>query len=254
MIQHELAASSESVVQRKRTSLIASLVDALQNNQKLESIKSEEEKKGLSRDEVLDEMVAFLVAGFESTSSTLAWFIHLMSKHPQVQQKIKTELMNDNNLQRLSLDRLDSLIYLDCVINEVFRFCPPTTGTIRTLTIDDRLPSSDVQLFKGESVLIPFHNLAHDARYWSIDPEIFYPERFLGEDKNHHPYALIPFGGGHRQCIGQELARFELKVIAARLMQYVTFGDGGIQVNAGGHSVGLAVIPKHVGVTIDVTE
>ncbi|CAF0873411.1 unnamed protein product [Rotaria sp. Silwood1] len=254
MIQHELAASSESVVQRKRTSLIASLVDALQNNQKLESIKSEEEKKGLSRDEVLDEMVAFLVAGFESTSSTLAWFIHLMSKHPQVQQKIKTELMNDNNLQRLSLDRLDSLIYLDCVINEVLRFCPPATGTIRTLTIDDRLPSSDVQLFKGESVLIPFHNLAHDARYWSIDPEIFYPERFLGEDKNHHPYALIPFGGGHRQCIGQELARFELKVIAARLMQYVTFGDGGIQVNAGGHSVGLAVIPKHVGVTIDVTE
>ncbi|CAF1016470.1 unnamed protein product [Rotaria sordida] len=58
-------------------------------------------------------------------------------------------------------------------------------------------------------------------------------ERFMGEDKNHHPYALIPFGSGHRQCIGQDLARFELKVIAARLMQQVTFGDGGPEVNAG---------------------
>ncbi|CAF3789001.1 unnamed protein product [Rotaria sp. Silwood1] len=57
----------------------------------------------------------------------------------------------------------------------------------------------------------------------------------MGEDKNHHPYALIPFGGGHRQCIGQDLARFELKVIAARLMQQVTFGDGGPEVNMGGH-------------------
>ncbi|CAF1261794.1 unnamed protein product [Didymodactylos carnosus] len=196
-------------------------------------------------------MVAFLVAGFESTSSALAWFIHWMSKHPRVQQKIKTELLGDGSVQHLSLDRLDSLVYLDCVINEVLRLIPPATGTIRTLTLDDRLPESGAQLFKGDSVMIPFSNLAHDTRYWSVDPEIFYPERFLDEDKNHHPYAFIPFGGGHRQCIGQDLARFELKMIAARLMQKVTFGDGGPQVNAGGHSIRLAIIPKHVGVTID---
>lgn len=206
---------------------------------------------GLSRSEVLDEMVAFLVAGFESTSAVLAWFIHLMSKHPRVQKKIKAELMNNDCLQHLSLDQFDSLIYLDCVINEVHRFIPPATGTIRTLTINDRLPATNVQLFKGDSVMIPFYNLAHDTRYWSIDPERFYPERFQAEDKNHHPYALIPFGGGHRQCIGQDLARFELKVIAARLMQRITFGDGGPQVNSGGHSMRLAIIPKHIGVFIE---
>ena len=206
---------------------------------------------GLSRNEVLDEMVAFLVAGFESTSAVLAWFIHLMSKHPRVQKKIKAELMNNDSLQHLSLNQFDSLIYLDCVINEVLRYIPPATGTIRTLTMNDRLPATGVQLFKGDSVMIPFYNLAHDTRYWSIDPEIFYPERFLAEDKNHHPYALIPFGGGHRQCIGQDLARFELKVIVARLMQRITFGDGGPEVNSGGHSMRLAIIPKHIGVFID---
>ncbi|CAF0971550.1 unnamed protein product [Rotaria sordida] len=159
--------------------------------------------------------------------------------------------MDDSNRQDLSLDRLDSLVYLDCVINEVLRFSPPIVGTVRTLTIDDRLPGSGTQLFKGNQVNIPFHILARDTRLWSIDPELFYPERFMGEDKNHHPHALIPFGGGHRQCIGQDLARFELKVIAARLMQQVTFGDGGPEVNAGGHLERLTIMPKYVGVTIE---
>ena len=116
--------------------------------------------------------------------------------------------------------------------------------------MDDRLPESGCQLRKGDSVLIPFCTLAYDSRYWSVDPERFYPERFLNEDKNHHPYAYVPFGNGHRQCIGQDLARFELKVIAARLMQCVTFGDGGPDVNAGGHRTALTIMPKRIGVTI----
>jgi cytochrome P450 len=197
-------------------------------------------------------MLLFLVAGFETTSTGLAWFIHHISKHPRVQQKIKADLMNGVDDKRpLSLDHLDSLVYLDAVINEVFRFSPPIDGTYRTLTIDDRLPESGVQLYKGDQVCVSFYNLARDPQHWSIDPELFYPERFLEEDKSHHPYALLPFGSGHRQCIGQDLARFELKVIAARLMQHVTFGDGGPHVNAGGQFQTVTIMPKHLGVTVD---
>ncbi|CAF3061389.1 unnamed protein product [Rotaria sp. Silwood2] len=83
-----------------------------------------------------------------------------------------------------------------------------------------------------------------------IDPNLFYPERFQDEDKDHHPYALIPFGGGDRQCIGQDLARLELKTIASRLMQQVTFSDGGPEVNSGGHNQTLTLMPKNVGVII----
>jgi cytochrome P450 len=202
---------------------------------------------GLSRNEVFNETLLFLVAGYDTTSSALAWFIHLMSKNLKVQKKIKQELMKDS--EQLTLDQLDSLVYLDCVIKEVLRFCPPIIGTLRTLTVDDCLPESGFQLQKGDSILIPFHNLARDTRYWSDDPEIFYPERFLNEDQNHHPYAFVPFGGGHRACIGQDLARFELKVIAARLMQYVTFGDGGPEINGGGHTSAV-IKPKHLGVTV----
>ncbi|CAF1177095.1 unnamed protein product [Rotaria sordida] len=153
--------------------------------------------------------------------------------------------------QYLSLDRLDSLIYLDCFINEVLRYSPSLDGTCRSLTVDDCLPKSGIQLYKGNQVLIPLSALARDARHWKIDPELFYPERFLNEDKSHHPYAFLPFGSGHRQCLGQDLARFELKVILARMLQQVTFGDGGPEVNAGGYIQRLTIMPKHVGVTLE---
>ena len=82
-------------------------------------------------------------------------------------------------------------------------------------------------------VCVSFYNLARDTQYWSLDPELFYPERFLDEDQSYNHYALLPFGVGYRQCAGQDLARFELKVILARLMVHVTFGDGAPYINSG---------------------
>lgn len=189
------------------------------------------------------------MAGSDTTSVVFTWFIHLMSKHPRVQDKIKAELIEKNATGHLTVEQLDSLVYLDCVIKEVFRYCPPAPGTVRTLLVDDRLPASGVNLYKGESVYIPFHNLAYDRRYWSIDPNLFYPERFLEADRDHHPAALLPFGSGHRQCLGQDLARFQLKAVAARIMQQMSFGDGGPEVNTGGHLTRTTVMPKKVGVT-----
>ncbi|CAF1464672.1 unnamed protein product [Rotaria sordida] len=250
MMEQELNETPESRAQRKKTSLIASLVASLQTDEQAEERKSEEERKGLTRHEILGEMLLFLIAGFETTSTALAWTIHFLSKYSGVQQKIKAELMNENVHHDLTLDRFDSLIYLDCVIKEILRFSPPIDAVARTVTTDDRLPKSGIQLYKGDHILIPMWTLSRDPRYWSIDPELFYPERFLDEDKNHNPYAFLTFGSGHRQCIGQDLARFELKVIVARLMQHVTFIDGGPEVNAGGHVQGLTVMPKYIGVKI----
>ncbi|CAF3912704.1 unnamed protein product, partial [Rotaria sp. Silwood1] len=73
-----------------------------------------------------------------------------------------------------------------------------------------------------------------------------------GNAINNNQAASIPLGGGHRQCIGQDLARFEVKAICARLMQRVTFGDGGPEVNSGEYAGdgGDATIPKRMGVTI----
>jgi hypothetical protein len=63
--------------------------------------------------------------------------------------------------------------------------------------------------------------------------------------------AFIPFGSGHRQYIGRDLIQFELKIIAARLMQYVTFGDGSPKVNSGGYHTSATVMPKHIDMIIN---
>ncbi|CAF4338802.1 unnamed protein product [Rotaria sp. Silwood2] len=250
IIEQELAETADIRVERKRTSLIASLVSSLQRDEKIEMTKSEEDKKGLSRDEVMGLMLSFFSGAYTAVATVLVWFIHLMSKHPEVQAKIKKELA-EYNLKRLSIEQLDSLIYLDCVLREVLRFVPTSVGSIRTLTVDDRLPKSGFQLRKGEQVFISFYSLGRDKRYWS-DPDKFYPERFLNESEegNNNKAALIPFGGGHRQCPGQDLARFELKVICARLMQLVTFVDGGPEVNSGGYKQRDTIKPKYIGVAI----
>ncbi|CAF0785195.1 unnamed protein product [Rotaria sordida] len=228
IIEQEQSKGSETILERKRKCLIASLVGSRQQDEKIELALPEEKRKGLSSKEIFEEILLFLVAGSETTSTALSWFIHLTSKNPRVQAKIKAEL-GDNRQHYLSIEQLDSLEYLDCVIQEVLRFVPPAISTIRSVTSDDRLPASGAQLYKDDEVIINIYNLTRDKRYWKIDPDLFYPERFQGEDKDHHPFTLIPFGGGHRQCIGQDLARFELKAIIARLMQRVTFGDGGPQ-------------------------
>ena len=207
---------------------------------------------GLSRLEVKNEMLSFLSAGYGTTSTAVAWFIHLVSKNPHTQQKMKEELAQYND-QCLSIGQLESLTYLDCVLREVFRYASPVLGTVRTLTADDQLPDSEYPLHKGDSVFISFVSLSRDKRYWSdrYDLNEFHPERFSDDpEQKNNLAAFIPFGGGHRQCMGQDLARFELKIICARLMQFVTFGDGGPVLNAGGFDVTDTNKPKKIGVKV----
>lgn len=208
---------------------------------------------GLSRVEITEEMLSFLTGSYGTVSTAVTWFIHLMSKHPRVQVKIKQELL-EQNMQQISVEHLDSLVYLECVIRELFRFAPPLHSSLRILTADDQLPASKVHLKKGDQIFISIYNLGRDGRYWSesIDADQFYPERFCIDDDQTSDtrMASIPFGGGHRPCIGKDLARFALKIICARLMQHVTFGDGGPEVNSGGYKQTDTIIPKKMGVII----
>ncbi|CAF0891465.1 unnamed protein product [Didymodactylos carnosus] len=234
----------------KPKNMITLLVSSLQENEQEEAKKPEEEKQGLSRAELLDEILVSFAAGFETTSTALSWAIFYLSKHPYVQDKIKQEL-RDNKITTdtcLTADLLDRLTYIDCVMKEVLRFAPVVDCQLRTLTQDDEI--NGLQLKKGDSVLTAFYNAHMDKRCWTLNPQEFLPERFLNADKNHHPCALGIFGGGHRACIGQDLARLELKTIITRLMQFVTFVDGGEEKNSGGKRQELTCVPKHVAVYI----
>ncbi|CAF1526418.1 unnamed protein product [Didymodactylos carnosus] len=205
---------------------------------------------GFANEELLDEILFLTVAAVETTSTALSWFIFYMSKYPHVQQKIKQELLANNITKRtyLTSETVDKLVYVDCVLKELFRFAPNVDITVRTVIEEDEI--ENVKLNKGDTIFISFSNIHKDKRYWNIDPNQFLPERFLNEDKNHSPYALLPFGGGHRQCPGQDFARLELKIIISRLMQFVTFTDGGEKTNKGGYKQRFTVTPQQMAVHI----
>ena len=230
----------------KPKSLIASLVSAL---------KSEAGGGGgaLSLNELFDEVSLSILAGFETTATTTSWFIYYMSKHPDIQQKIKDELKEHHLTSDtpLTQDVLDSLVYADCVVKEVLRAAPIGAAVSRQATRDDRIDSIPIK--KGQLVIIATQNLHADPRYWKLDPKKFLPERFLDEDKYPPNGAYLPFGGGHRACAGQEFALFELKTIFVRLMQRLTFEDPGDEANnSGGFSQRITCFPKHLAVRVRV--
>jgi cytochrome P450 len=232
---------------KKPTSVIASLVAALRE----ESSSSTE--MFLTPDEVVDEVVTSSIVGFEPVTAALCWFIFHMSKHPDVQQKLKDELKEHELTADIPLDQeaLVSLVYLDCVIKELLRFSPIDPYFVRQVMRDDKI--GDIEVKKGDTILIALVNMHLDPRYWKIDPSKFIPERWLDEDKSPPNGAYLPFGGGHRSCIGEDLAWIEMRISIVRLMQRLTFKDPGTKANnSGGYIETLNCFPKHLAVHVCV--
>ncbi|CAF3832920.1 unnamed protein product [Rotaria sordida] len=231
--------------------LIALLVSSLN-----EEANDDQVLSGLTRAEIFDEVLMMIITGYETTSTSLSWFIFFTSKNPQVQQRMKEELrehhllMTDNlkYVPPLTAENLTSLTYCKCVTKEVLRLAPVFGLTFRVATCDTIV--DDVKIHRGQTILIALHNINTDARYWHhADPQQFVPERFLGEDKNHHPLAIIPFDGGHRACIEQELAWVKLKTVIIRVMQRgITFED--TPENVGGYNERITCFSKNVVVRV----
>lgn len=239
-------AQNESLDQRQQ-SLLSSIIGSVREQGDVKEISSD-----LTHAELLDEMITMILAGYQTTSAALAWFIFFASKNPSVQNKIKDELREYNLLIRKDLQRipelneanLSSLSYCECVVKEVLRLAPINDIAARTATQDTFL--DHIKIRRGQTICIPLHNINTDDRYWHhIDPQQFIPDRFLGEDRDHHPLAMIPFGGGHRACIGQDLTYLELKVMIVRLMQRgVTFMD--TPENTGGCNDSIPCAPRNL--------
>ncbi|CAM4888671.1 unnamed protein product [Rotaria socialis] len=230
------------IEKHERTNLIASVVASLQTDEAKEMKKREEEKQafflGLSREELFQEILSIIEAGTDPPATAISWWIYYMSKYPVVQEKIKQELMANGITKEtyLTNELLEKLQYVDCVVKELLRHAPIFSSTMKTLKQNDEIDG--IKLAKGDTVLVAYYNMHKDKRYWKLDPIQFIPERFFGldaKDKDHHRYALNTFGGGPRQCMGQDLARLLLKTMITRLMQHFTFVDGGPEKNTGRH-------------------
>lgn len=187
---------------------------------------------------LLDTMAGLLIAGFETTATTLGWTANLITRHPDVLDRLtETALADDES-------------YAEAIIRETLRLRPPGVFTFRAavapFTFDDGLTVPE------GTVLAPMlAPLMRDPAIYE-DPESFRPERFV--DTRPGTYTWVPFGGGSRRCLGGAFSISEMRVMLATIARTARFRP----VSSPPEGIGRAniiLIPKHnARVTLDRLE
>lgn len=192
---------------RAREDVLSMLLDA-----------RDEEGAPMSDVELRDELMTLLLAGHETTATSLAWTFYRLTRNPGALARAHAELdaaFPDG--APIDPDRVRELAWIDACARETLRLNPVVPAVARRLqspmTIGGhRLPAG--------VVAVPNIYLVHrNPRVWP-DPLRFEPSRFLGDKPS--PYTFFPFGGGIRRCIGMAFALYEMQVVLATVLSRLT--------------------------------
>lgn len=176
----------------------------------------DEHGKGLSLQELKEQVLLLLFAGHETLTSSLTSLVMLLAQHPTVQDKARAEQAQFQG-QVLTAETLKAMTYLDQVTQETLRFIPPVAGGFRQVTQEALYQG--YQIPAGWLVNYQISATHHDERHFP-EPGRFDPDRFEpNSQRSRPPFAHVPFGGGVRECIGKEFARLEMKILGAKLLQ-----------------------------------
>jgi cytochrome P450 len=162
-----------------------------------------EDGEGLSDKEIRDDLVTLVLAGHETTATTLAWMVDLLLHHPAELARAQAEA-----------ETAESAPYTHAVISETLRLRPPSPFTARYTAAPYRLGDYTVP---ARTRIVPHIGEVNlDAGTYD-DPHKFRPERFL--HTTPPTYAWIPFGGGIKRCLGASFSIVELTVVLQTLLR-----------------------------------
>jgi cytochrome P450 len=175
-----------------------------------------EDGRPMSDEELRDEMITLLLAGHETTATSLAWAFHRVLARPDVLGKLRAELAQTVGTGPVEPQHVNALEYVDAVVKETARLNPVVPNVGRRLQTPTSIGG---HLLPAGVVAAPCMYLTHRRPDVWPEPERFDPERFVGTRPS--PYAFFPFGGGVRRCIGAAFATYEMKVVLAEVLSRV---------------------------------
>ena len=180
--------------------------------------------KMLTTDEILGQAWVFLIAGYETTATTLGFMSHNLAVNPDCQERLYDELITALGPDgEIGYDELQQLPYLDACICETLRLFPPIPRVEREANSNFKLGDTGIQFHKGLMVEIPVYVIHHSEEYYQ-NAEQFDPERFMPENRHKIiPYTFLPFGTGPRNCIGMRFALMEIKLAMAHIITRYRF-------------------------------
>ena len=166
----------------------------------------------MSDQELQDQLLTLLIAGHETTASTLAWAFYWIHRLPTVRQKLLEEIDSlGDNPDPMAIAKLP---YLTAVAYETLRIYPVV------FVIFTRITKSPITImghhYQANTILAACPYLTHRREDLYPESEKFKPERFL--ERQYSAYEYFPFGGGNRRCIGATLAMLEMKLVLAKVL------------------------------------
>ena len=173
---------------------------------------------GFSDDELLDELMTLIVAGYETSAGTLNWAWYLLAGNANAEQRLLDEARQMlSKSSDVDADVIAEMTYAQQFLEETLRLYPPVWLFTRRADEDDSLSNFDVQA--GADIYLSPYILHRTAEYWP-EPDDFDPERF-GPDsrykKGDRPY--FPFSLGPRRCLGEYFSFLEMKIHLGMLVQ-----------------------------------
>lgn len=171
--------------------------------------------------QVRNEIVTFVIAGFETTATALAWTLRLIARHPGIQRRLKAEIDAVLGSREPEYDDLDRLPLTSAVFSEAMRLYPPVPMLSRFARERDEYDG--IKIPKDMQLTISVIAIHRRPELWER-PNEFWPDRFLPEHaKERYPFSYLPFSAGPRSCIGHRFAMIEGPLVLARLLQRFRF-------------------------------
>ncbi|GAB7005050.1 cytochrome P450 [Nocardioides sp. AN3] len=162
--------------------------------------------RALTHDEVVSDLAVFLIAGHDTTSTTLTYALWALGHHPELQDRVAEEVgaLGD---RALTVDDVPALPFTVQVIHEALRLCPPAAALARLAMRDTVVDGFRIE--RGTNLLVGIYALHRDPALWEA-PETFDPDRFSAERaRGRDRWQFLPFGAGSRSCIGDHFAMLE---------------------------------------------
>ncbi|MDX3454029.1 cytochrome P450 [Streptomyces sp. ME02-8801-2C] len=176
-----------------------------------------DEDGSLDATELRDQVLVFLLAGHETTATSLTFALHLLACHPEAQARAHKEVAALPPDEPYTATTMDQLPYLTMVLKETMRLYPAAPLMGRRAVAETEIDGHIIPA--GADVLIsPWVTHRHPA-HWDT-PDRFDPDRFTpARESARHRYAWLPFGGGPRACIGRHFSMLESVLALAVLLR-----------------------------------
>ncbi len=180
-------------------------------------MKARDERGDLVSDEhIRNELLSVLTAGHMTTAVALAWALYELGYHPEVLEKLRAELESASS--EPDPEQVLTMPYLEAVFKETVRLHPILAECARVPMEPVEICGRTVQ--PGQALVVSIVGIHHDPATYP-EPDRFDPERFI--ERKYNIYEFLPFGGGHRRCMGAGLAEYSIRIALAEAVTHWDF-------------------------------